>query len=248
MKRILTCILLFALLLCGCKTQTSENTGLPLDLYYPSQDPYGMGSFLGVRHYYAEELPEVLSFLQEYLQSDIPEEGRSPIPEGWSFTNARMGEDGTLEVYFTGRTVEPMEETVMAACLAKTMCQFSEVLRVRVSPPGNRDPLVLSANDFLAEDLSMEPQKTELVLYYPDTDLRFLRRETRMVENMESTDMASFVVEQLLQGTAIGEAHGCIPAGTELLGLQVHNGICTVNLSSQFVQNMPEKLLQQSTR
>ena len=242
MKRVLIWILLLALLLGGCRKQTSENTGLPLDLYYPSLDPYGTGSFLVVRRYYPEELPDAVSLLREYLDSESPEEGRSPIPEGWKFSSALLREDGTFEVYFTGKPAEAMEETVAAACLTKTLCQLSGVLRLRLCPPGDREPLVLSANDFLTEDLSMEPQKTEIVLYYPDSELRFLRRETRMVESMGPNETAKYVVEQLLQGTAIGEEHGCIPKGTQVMNVYVHNGICTVDLSSEFVDNMPEKL------
>ncbi len=242
MKRILPWILLLALLLGGCGRQTSENTGLPLDLYYPAQEPHGMGSFVAVRRYYSNELPDAVSLLREYLQSHSPEEGRSPVPEGWVFASAKLGEDGTFEVSFTGKTAEAMEETVAAACLTKTMCQLGDVLRLRLCPPGDREPLVLSANDFLTEDLSMEPQKTELVLYYPDADRRFLRRETRMVESMGPDQTAKYVVEQLIQGTAIGEEHSCIPEGTQVLDVYVHNGICTVDLSSEFVRNMPQKL------
>ncbi|MBR4308514.1 MAG: GerMN domain-containing protein [Oscillospiraceae bacterium] len=242
MKRVLGLLLLLGLLLSACGTSRKEESGFPLDFYYPAREPYSTGSFISARRYYDGKLPAAVEALEQYLTSSIPEKATSAIPAGWIFNSAKLGEDGTLEVHFSGKSASAMEETMAAACLTQTLCQLETVLRLKLCPPGDREPLLLSANDFLSMDLSMEPQKTEVVLYYPDSELQSLRKEVRQVENMEASEMPRYIVEQLLQGTAIGEAHGCIPVGTSLLNIDEHNGICTVNLSSHFTRDMSEDL------
>lgn len=76
------------------------------------------------------------------------------------------------------------------------------------------------------------------MLYFPDEELRYLLRETRTVEVMDAGQKPRYIIDALLSGTASGKPHACIPKGTRLLDIDVQSKICTVNLSSEFSQNL----------
>ncbi len=242
MKRSLVLLLCLLLFLTACDSEGSAPVGEAVEFFYPAIEPYGKGSFLSVTRYFAEGLPTAGELLQQYLSDPVPEGAYGPVPEGWTFRKGELREDGTFVVEFSGSVAKAVEETVAAACLTKTLSRLEEVLRLELLPPGGRDSVILSVNDILSEDLPMQPKAQEVVLYYPDVRGGYLRRETRTVEDMTADQLPEYIVRQLLQGTAIGEPHGCIPEGTELLLVQNHNGICTLNLSSEFSQDMPEEL------
>ena len=95
---------------------------------------------------------------------------------------------------------------------------------------------VLAAKDILLRDNGMEEQEEELVLYVPDEAQRYLVRETQTVAAMNAADRPAEIVRRLL---ALPESESAIPEGTALRSVSVENGVCTVDLSSQFLTGMP---------
>ena len=240
MRRFLLLILALSLLLCACKTGEAKPQGTPITFYYPSADPHASGGLVGREQYFSEAVPMLSEVLQAYFSSEPPEDGEKLFPTGWRYDSHGLHSDGTLSLHFTGRSGKAIEESLTVACITRTFSQLHTIRRVMIYPPEDREPVIMADNELLFEDNSMHPHQ-ELVLYYPDEQLRFLRRETRMVESMAENEKPAYILQQLLEGTALGDPHGCIPDNTQLLGAWVEGDKCIVNLSSAFEQEMPKR-------
>lgn len=95
-----------------------------------------------------------------------------------------------------------------------------------------KPPESSEANDGKISD----ENKTEITLYFADKQAMYLEPETRTVsaqdDNLEKT-----IVEELIKGAKSGEHVSLIPDGTEVIGTNTEDGVCTVNLSSEFINN-----------
>ena len=239
MKRVVAMILLIGLLLCGCGGQRVETEGDFL-FYFPPEDPYGGEDFPTAAKTFGENIPSMDELFSLYFSQEIPENGKGIVPKSWSFSGYELQTGGLLVVHFSGSKVSSLEESLTLACLTRTFSQIEDVRRVKLCPPGGSEPLLLSVNDLLLEDMGMFPRE-ELVLYFPDEKMRYLQRETRMVDSLAEEDKPAYILSCLLEEATAGKGHGCIPEGTKLLDIDVENGVCIVDLSSEFVKYMPEK-------
>lgn len=230
MKKRVICLLLLLLLLTSCgRAVKVRGSGEFLFYFYPKDE-------FSLHTQQADGTFETLEDLMRAYLAAEPEAGAlSPFPEGWVLESAAM-EGNTAVLRFAGRGAEqmPLERSLTNACIAKTLFQREEIYRVTVYRPGESEPTTLNENDVILKDNGMLPQEEEVVLYFPDDAKRFLLRETRTVAAMDAADKPAFILRQLL----LGHPLSCIPEGTELLGISVEGGICTVNLSSAFELNM----------
>ena len=152
------------------------------------------------------------------------------VPDAWTL-HAVSQESDTLLVSFSGSPVSALERSLSCCCLAKTLLQLDGVRRVSITDPSGEAARVFADGDIQLTDTGMLPQQETVTLYLPDEQLRYLNRETRTVEAMAASEKPRFIVEQLLSSA-------CIPAGTRLLNISVENGICTVDLSSEFSEGL----------
>lgn len=240
MKHRLCCLLLAVLLLlCACQEAAPQESDTAFLFYYPAQEvSYGDdGAFCSQRAGFdvAAVAPEEL--LTRYFSSLPPENGKSPLPAAWKLSSIVL-KDSTAEIVLHGQPVDALERSLCATCIAMTLLQLDTVQRVSITMPGADAPLVLSENDIFLHDTGMLPQEEMLTLYYPDAQRRYLVRETLSVEAMDSADKPAYIISQLLAGRERGQLTSCIPEGTTLLDISVENGICTVDLSSEFQNDL----------
>ena len=238
MKRLFMILLLLALLLCGCNSVEQETSGGDFRFYFPGVDPHVGDGFVTIEQTFGEEIPPLGELIRIYFSADIPQGGKPVIPEGWSFDSHGSQTDGLLILNFSGKTVAPIEESLALACMTRTFLQVGEIRRVKICPPGDREPMILAADDLLLEDMGMFPRE-EIVLYFPDENLRYLRRVTHMVDSVTEEEKSAYIMNRLLERSGESSPNTCIPKGTRLLDIQVENGTCTLDLSSEFVVDMP---------
>lgn len=239
MKRVIPIILLISLLLCGCGGGATE-TPKGFLFYFPPEDPYAGTNFPHVEADFGEEIPTMDKLIPMYFSKNPPKGAKSVLPGAWSFSGYELQTGGLLVLHFSGGKAAALEESLALACITQTFSQVADVRRIKLCPPGNGEPMILSVNDLLLEDNGMFPSE-ELVLYFPDDQMRYLQRETRLVDSLTEEDKPQYILNCLLEEAGAGKGHGCIPAGTKLLETRVENGVCTVDLSTEFVKNMPDK-------
>ncbi len=238
MKRLLMILLLLMFLLSGCTSVEQESTEGGFLFYFPGEDPHVGDGFVTMERTFGEELPPLGELIRIYFSAEIPQGGKPVIPTGWSFASHGSQTDGLLILNFSGKTVSPIEESLALACMTRTFLQIGEIRRVKICPPGNRDPMILGLDDLLLEDMGMFPGE-EIVLYFPDEQLRYLRRVTHTVDFDTEDEKHAYIMNRLLERSGESAPNTCIPRGTRVLDIRVENGVCTIDLSSEFVVDMP---------
>lgn len=240
MKNRLFCLLLaLVLLLCACSDTDVQESESEFLFYYPALEiSYGnTGAFCSQSAGFDVTTVDPEELVTRYFSSLPPENGRSPLPASWTLRSLVLKE-ATAEIVLQGQAEDALERSLCATCIAMTLLQLDSVQRVSVTMPGSDEPLILSGNDIYLRDTGMLPQEEMLTLYYPDAQRRYLVRETLSVKAMDSADKPAYILSQLLAGRERGQLTSCIPAGTKLLDISVENGVCTVDLSSEFQNDL----------
>ena len=230
LKRPLLLLLLPLVLLCACTTAPAEQADAPFSFYYRCAE-VAFGGEDGVIRAEAAPLEadaDLRTVVLQYLKGPASPELRTPLPADWALEFIGLTE-GTAELVFSGMPCRSLDRTILNACLARTLLQLPGVQRVSILRSGDGAADVLAAKDILLRDNGMEEQEEELVLYVPDEAQRYLMRETQTVAAMNAADRPAEIVRRLL----------AIPEGTALRSVSVENGVCTVDLSSQFLTGMP---------
>lgn len=233
MKQRLLCLLLvLATLLASCAMTGQEKIETPFVLYYPKQTQDGEGAFLTQTVSLDVQNLSLYEVVSAYMEAETPQGADAAIPKGWSLRSATL--DGTTAcLCFSGRKVGELKNSLAAACMTLTLTQLDCVERIEWITPDSAEAVVLSAEDVLSEDTGMLPQQEAITLYLPDAQRRYLTRQRQTVEAMDASEKPQYVLQCLLN-----TENSCIPSGTRLLGVSVENGICTVDLSSNFVKRM----------
>ena len=224
MRRLLLLLLPLALL-CACTTAPAEQADAPFSFYYRCAEVAYGGEDGVIRAEAAPLEPDagLRTVVLQYLKGPASPELRTPLPADWALV-------------FSGIPGRSRDRTILNACLARTLLQLPGVQRVSILRSGDGAADVLAAKDILLRDNGMEEQEEELVLYVPDEAQRYLVRETQTVAAMNAADRPAEIVRRLL---ALPESESAIPEGTALRSVSVENGVCTVDLSSQFLTGMP---------
>ena len=211
MKRLLP-LLLAVLLLAACSGMTEPSSEQTFDFYYrTTQEAHGLLAAETVS-LDASRL-SVRELLARYLRGPKDKHLRRAVP-----ADRRA-----------------VESSVARAALAKTFLQLDAIQKVSITISGQENSVTLAQKDILFEDTAPQPQQEEIVLYVPDDSGRYLSKETLLVDAMDAADKPVYILRQLLKPENNG---GVIPAATTLLSVSVENGVCTVDLSSQFVYDM----------
>jgi len=85
-----------------------------------------------------------------------------------------------------------------------------------------------------------EPEEEEtltVMVYFGDFQSEKVAPETRTVKVKAGDSIEKVVFEELAKGPETEGLDPVIPEGTKLLSVRTENGICTVNLSKEFVEN-----------
>ena len=230
-KRIIFYLLCLLLLLSACGAKPAVEAEVRSFFYYPAErsaqdvlnpvpsptDP-------------AQLSPE--AFLKEYLDAAVPQNCLPVLPEAWRFDSFSL-EGSAACLQFRGAKTTPLRRSLSLACLTKTLLQHPLIRSVSVLSPESEQPTILTENDILLKDTGMEPQQAQITLYFPDGQRRYLISEARSMDAAQAENKPAFILQALLS-----EEGNCIPAGTKLLSVAVENGVCTVNLSSEFSLGM----------
>lgn len=97
---------------------------------------------------------------------------------------------------------------------------------------GGDNPTITDVTDTKNKD--DEEDNAQVVLYYSDKDARGLCPEVRNVPSDKAND-ALFVATELFKGAESDELVNTIPANTKINSCVVSDGLCTLDLSSEFI-------------
>ncbi len=250
MRRIAAAILAAAvfLLLPAC-TQEAESGDSTVQVYRLLQDTeQSHGELIAPETLSVPSDTYLLHFLLSAFASEPADSAlTSAMPAGVEFLSYTLEEDGALILNLSAsyRDLPPIEKTLVNGCLTLTFTALDEVESVSVYAEDHPEILGLTADDILIYDQAINPYEQQIRLYFADADGHFLDSEVHTLSVGEEALSERVVMEELLRGPYSSSLYSPIPAGTELLSISTEDGLCTVDLSADFLANKPNTAIEE---
>jgi germination protein M len=164
---------------------------------------------------------------------------RTLLPSGISVLEYTL-ENGSLTLHFSDgyAEVSPINRSVAEAGITQTMTALDGIDTVTFlcdALPGYHRHF--SSDDFLFNDPVIKPLEREITLYFVMG--QDLISGHRVVVVRENEHLARYIIESLLSGIQGPDLRTPIPARTQLVSLAIDSGICYLNLSGEFINDMP---------
>ncbi len=234
-------LLAFVLLECtGCgsgRTQTQE--GIAVSFYYLSCDAEQLETQETVtsetRYVTALSLRELLEL---YFVGPDSEELLSPFPTGTAIVDIQSSSDSlTLIMSEEFFTLSGIEMTIAGCCLCNTVCEYTGMDAVILVDAMETICMEVRPEQFVTSSSLQENSGETYTIYFADSDSRYLIAETREAILSENETAMAYLMRKLQDGPESSQLSGIIPEGTELLGISLDDGVCTLNFSQAFYDN-----------
>lgn len=156
-----------------------------------------------------------------------------------------MTQPGEIIADFNDDFITGDEATdVMAVyAVAKTLCTLDNIERVKVTINGAD---ITTANgtliDFLSDsdiNLSTDTNTDEtksVVLYFSEKGSEKLKAEDRTIKVTDQMPLAYYVITELIKGTENANLTDTLNKDTQLIGVNITNNICYVNMDISFIK------------
>lgn len=172
---------------------------------------------------------------------------RQTIPEGTAVRGISI-KDSVATVDFSKefKKTNGLEEIVARLSVVNTLAEINGIEKVRLRiegadligpsgmPLGEMSPALLDA-----DGNPLSGVVKTVTLYFSDSQAMYVVAEKRDVILAESDSLEKVIFLELMKGPAGKELRATIPKDTRLLSISTKDNICTVNLSSEFVDNSP---------
>lgn len=238
MKR-LSALILCLVLLCGCTTQPLQSPGT---FYYPSANTTYEGSN-GVIAAERRELDGIRENLDELLRLYLagPQEPglTNPLPHGTVLLEHTLHEQ-VLTLRFSRELAQlsGIELTVAAGSLARTFLPLTGATTLILTADGallnGNASLKLTMEDLYLQDDSLDRLHASFTVYYASTDRRYLIGHDVSVLVSAPEELPMYLLELLLTPPVDSGLRSALPAGTRFKSVTIEDGLCTVDVSSQF--------------
>lgn len=112
------------------------------------------------------------------------------------------------------------------------------VATIPTTIPQNTDDR-LATPDTTDSENQQQTENTLITLYYGNSNADGVVAEQREIEVVKDTPIEKAIFEELKKTPKTEGLNSTIPEGTKLLSVVTENGICTLDLSREFVDNSP---------
>lgn len=200
---------------------------------------------IDMEHRVWDETPTAEQLLRALLEGPRSEHLKTPFPEGVSLRSVFVDKfNRTAQVDLSEQYggLAGVDLTIADYCITLTLCQMPEINSVRIRVEGQyisyRDRQQMRTGDVLFSGIDEEPKTFLAALYFPN-QRGSLTAEYRQVSRGEESTPARIVLEELQRGSSTGLVERALPMGTQILSLEVEQGVCRVDLSREFLLNKP---------
>lgn len=187
--------------------------------------------------------------IQLYLTGPVDDTLRNPFPRNVKVLSAILREEQhSMEILLSEEYAQltGIGRTLANACLVWTLTEYAEVDQIILSCE-NGEELMGGSQSLSREMFRDSATRTEKEytcrIYFTDESYRYLLPTTRVV--VASENLPLYVIYQLLDGPTEDGLVATMPKSTRLLGFQLEDGVATVNLSEEFMENRPRGELQE---
>ncbi|MEQ2456853.1 GerMN domain-containing protein [Flavonifractor hominis] len=230
----------------GCaKPASVGSSGTSYSIYYSALGDENAESAVACEtRLLREEEDQVSALMQALLSPPENQTLASPFPDGvrlldWDLADGQLHLD--LSEQFGGLT--GVDLTVADACLALTFCQLEEVESVYVTVEGRELPY-RAIQQLRTEDMSLyggaeQPVSLGVNLWYPRSGEANLGVEYRQVTKTKDESLPQAVLSAWCEGPQHDSLAACMPQGSQVRAVTMADGVCTVDLSREFLDGMP---------
>lgn len=229
----------------GTITPTVVERTMTLNLYFPTSDNSAIQK--QATEVVVADGAVIKSAVLALMAGPKDKEHRKPIPEGTMLLS--VDKKDTLVILNFSKEferVDGLSEITEHVSLANTLTDIAGVQKVKVLIDGKDliGPSGMPVGEMsrVALDASGKPIPGELktmALYFSDSNADGVVAEKRTVYINNGEPLEGTIFEELAKGTTTKGLYNTIPKGTKLLSVKTENGTCTLNLSSEFVDNHP---------
>lgn len=239
--------LLMVLSLAACSTPKQELKD-PVTFYYRRSEPvYGQSDgVVAPEQREAQGHKDDLDWLlAEYFSGCTSEELHIPFPKGTSVTDWSIA-DNTLTVVLSENfgQLSGVDLTVACSCISMTFLELAEVEAVEICAENSRlngeESLLFTADTFHLSDYDSDQTQQKMTVYYLDSQYRYVVGKTVTVSLSSVEDIYRYLFERMLYPPEDSGLLSPVPKETQLLGITVRDGVCSVDLSEDFVRNAPQ--------
>jgi len=221
-----------------------DSVNVTIDLYYADRTTGMLKSEQGA--FEAEDEEELLRRAFDKLKTQPKNELlASAVPSDVELKSIKfMGSTVVLDVSPEYGELLASDEIICRAAIVWTLTGFDFVDSVEIKISGA--PLAKSDGTPMGtmgrEDIVIDPiipnepvNTVEVVLYFSNAEATGLIEEIRSIEVNPNMPLEKYVMEQLILGPAIEDAYPTIPSGTKIKNITTLDGVCYVDLNSDFV-------------
>ncbi len=214
-----------------------------------------------VKLYFLDSTLSRLSFEEKKIPEDDPDklftminllikgpdntvENKRAIPKDTKILSlGRKGNLVTVDFSSSFNSGQTADDMLAAFTVVYTLCGIDGIEQVSILVEG--EPLVdtdkkplgaLSKSDIVNENEAGALNNTlALTLYFPNSDLTKLLRETRDVLVNDNISTAQLIINELMHDSQKGTSGFLFPKNTKLLSVETKNSTCFVNFSEDFI-------------
>lgn len=241
MRKNIVLLLIVMVGLAGCSlfnTDSPETNPqdkeMEVTLYYANSDNSGLVTEKRLLSY-NEEDNIYKKVLEELFAGPTKEGAYLRMPEGTTVNDVKLS-DGVAHVDLSGFSGfgGVMEEAMARASIVNTLTDLDGVDKVLITIDG-KDYIGANGNPVgPMSHMEFSDIKTYKV-YFSDANAEYLVPELRTVEAGKSPAVG--IIEELIKGPARSDLTRTIPEGTQLISLEINNGVAYVNFSREFKEN-----------
>ena len=251
MKKRLFCLALALLFLAGCAPSGGSDAAVSADpllsVYRLTAEDDRIGGDLLQAESCAlpaggdTDIPTALAL---FASNPADEALLCALPAGVTVDDwSARGNDITLVFSDSLLSLDDITRTVTVFAAVLTLCALESVSTVTVRAGDTLLYQGLTADDALLQDTNADPYTRRLRLYFADSDGRYLVSEVHTISVAEDVALERYVIEELLRGPNSADLQSRIPEGTTLRSISTEDGLCTVDLSAEFLVNKPDNAL-----
>lgn len=244
---LLICLIL-GCILAGCQMPPSELESTVGPFVYRVRRPEAQteGQLIEAQSTSANAEDPIGGLLEAFMREPKNTNLKRAMPEDVEILSWADNGDKAVSVYLNEafRKLNNYDRMIAEYCLTLSLCSLEDVQTVSVYVGNEPDAVGLTAEDVILYDRDTIPAQQQVKLYFPEKDSGYLDYEYHSLPE-SSASTARMVMEELLRGPFDSSLKTCIPAGTRLLSAETEDGICVVNLSSEFLEGVPEMVQEQ---
>lgn len=224
-------------------SNTTYGKKVELSLYFPSKDNSRV--LVEKREIPVKDGAVMKAAVEALIEGPENEELRKVIPDGTTLLSIKKeGNVAVVDFSKEYTKVNGLDEIVERVSVINTLTEIQGIEKVRILVEGERliGPSGEPFGDLTRVALDSEGRPKQdggkvITLYFGDSQAEYVVAETRMVQFDQSESIEKIVFEELKKGPVTKGLDPVIPKGTQLLSVKTQDGICTLNLSKEFINN-----------